>query len=278
VTRELAYVEAGTGDPLVFVHGSVSDHRTWQGQVEAHADRFRTIAYSRRYHWPNPPIADGADYAMGEHVDDLASLLERLDATPAHLVGHSYGALVCLLLAMRSPQRVKSLVLIEPPAITLFVSDPPKPHEILKLLLARPRTAVGIVRLGATGFAPATAAVRKNDPDKAIRHLGRATLGAETFARLSRERLEQVRANLIGAELLGSGYPPLAAQDVRRIEVPVLLVSAHNSPRVFHRLADRLEELLPRCTRIEIPEASHIVHEDNAPAFTAAVRSFVERV
>jgi pimeloyl-ACP methyl ester carboxylesterase len=40
---------------------------------------------------------------------------------------------------------------------------------------------------------------------------------------------------------------------------------------------DRLEELLPRVERIEIPGASHITHEDNAPAYRAAVLSFLEK-
>jgi pimeloyl-ACP methyl ester carboxylesterase len=41
---------------------------------------------------------------------------------------------------------------------------------------------------------------------------------------------------------------------------------------LFHRLIDRLEELLPRCERSEIPDAPHTMHEANAPAFNAAVR------
>jgi pimeloyl-ACP methyl ester carboxylesterase len=65
------YFEDGSGEPLVFVHGSASDYRTWQGQTNIFAGRFRTIAYSRRYHWPNRPIPEGVDYSMAEHVADL---------------------------------------------------------------------------------------------------------------------------------------------------------------------------------------------------------------
>jgi pimeloyl-ACP methyl ester carboxylesterase len=104
----LDHVERGFGAPLVLVHGSASDRRTWGAQLEAFAARFRVIAYSRRYHWPNAPIPEGADYSMSEHVDDLRDLLDRLGAAPAHLVGHSYGAFVCLLLAAREPERVRS--------------------------------------------------------------------------------------------------------------------------------------------------------------------------
>jgi hypothetical protein len=49
---------------------------------------YRTIVYSRRFHWPNEAIREGTDYSMTEHVDDLRALLRSLDAAPAHLVGH----------------------------------------------------------------------------------------------------------------------------------------------------------------------------------------------
>lgn len=272
------YVEHGDGAPLVLVHGSASDYRTWQAQEDELGERFRTITYSRRYHWPNDPITDGADYSMAEHVRDLEALLRLLGAAPAHLVGHSYGALICMLLAVRAPQLVRSLVLAEPPAITLFVSNSPRPSEILRLLVTRPRTAAAIIKFGAKGFGPAQAAARRDDMQEALRLFAAATLGADVFRRLSEARRDQARANLIKAELLGSGLPPLDGTRIKSIETPTLLVSGQASPAVFHRLLDRLHELMPRAERIEIPGASHIMHEDNAPAYNAAVLSFLSRV
>lgn len=86
-SASLAYVERGSGEPVVFVHGSASDHRTWHLQHDEFGRSFRAIIYSRRHHWPNNPIAEGIDYSMAEHVDDLEALLQSLDATPAHVVG-----------------------------------------------------------------------------------------------------------------------------------------------------------------------------------------------
>lgn len=271
----LEIVEQGTGDPIVFVHGSASDHRTWQAALDDLGAEYRAIAYSRRYHWPNDRIADGADYSMLEHVEDLQALLRSLDLGAVHLVGHSYGAFVALLLAMREPQRVRTLILAEPPAITLFVSNTPTPAEILRVLLRRPRTAAAIVSFGSKGIAPATAAARRSDMDAAARISGTAILGAEFYQRLSSSRLEQVRANSIKAEFLGSGFPPLNDDELRGIRIPTLFVCGQHSPRLFHRLTDRLEELLPHTQRVEIPGASHIMHEDNPAAFNAAVRSFL---
>jgi pimeloyl-ACP methyl ester carboxylesterase len=273
----LEYSETGQGEPLVFVHGSASDYRTWESQLGKFGTRFRAIAYSRRYHWPNEKISEGVDYSMSEHVDDLEKLLHSLTAAPAHLVGHSYGAFVCLLLAIKSPPLVKSLVLAEPPALTLFTSNSPKPLEIVKLLLTRPRTAIAIVKFGATGIEPAAKAISLGDTDACIRSLGTAILGRNFFQSLSEKRLEQVRANLIKTELTGSGFAPLAQDRIRDVSIPVLLINAQHSPRFFHRMADRLHELLPAVERIEIPEASHIMHEDNTSAYNEAVLSFLEK-
>ena len=50
-----AYVEDGSGPPLILVHGSVSDYREGTKQMILLARHYRVIAYSRRYYWPNPP-------------------------------------------------------------------------------------------------------------------------------------------------------------------------------------------------------------------------------
>ena len=125
----LDYVERGSGEPVVLVHGSAGDRRTWDCQLDALGGRFRAIAYSRRYHWPNQPIAPGDDYSMPEHVADLRSFIRGLGLSSAHLVGHSYGAFVCLLLAMSDPEAVRLLVLAEAPVFTLVVDIPPRPRD-----------------------------------------------------------------------------------------------------------------------------------------------------
>lgn len=128
---------------------------------------------------------------MIQHVEDLEAFIKMTINKPVHLVGHSYGAFVCLLLAMQHPSLVRTLVLAEPPVITLFVSNSPRPSEILKHLFSRPRTAAAIIKFGARGVGPATAEVKRGNLDQAIEIFGKATLGGEAYAKLSNERLEQ---------------------------------------------------------------------------------------
>lgn len=269
--------EQGTGEPLVLVHGSASDYRTWASRLDSLSNHHRTIAYSRRYHWPNDAIPEGVDYEMMRHVDDLECLLNQLGVAPAHLIGHSYGGFVCLLLVLRSPNLVRTLGLVEPPAITLFASDPPRPHEVLRLLLSRPRTAAAIISFGVRGWGPAVKAARRGELDSAVRSFGRAVLGPDAFERLSAARRDQIKANAIRMEFLGSGFPSLDVEKVGAISMPTLLVTGRESPALFARVVDRLEELIPQTERVDIEGASHIVHEDRPEAFDDAVLSFISR-
>jgi len=105
-------------------------------------------------------------------------------------------------------------------------------------------------------------------------------LGKEPFERLPEARKDQMRENAstLRAFALGTaGFPPLGDADVRSIHVPVLLVTGALSPTLAHLWTDRLEELLPIVERINIPEASHDMHEENAPAVNEAIIGFLGR-
>lgn len=269
------YIDKGRGDPVMFVHGSVSDYRTWNHQMKEVSQNYQAITYSRRFHWPNRKIAEGEDYSMQQHVSDLHAILQTIEQ-PIHLIGHSYGAFICLLLAMESPNQIRSLVLSEPPAITLFVSNSPKPLQILKLLFTRPQTAIALIKLGSKGIEPATKAIIQGDVKKAVKIFGTAVLGLDTYLKLSAARMQQVYQNVIKAEFLGPGFPPLEAKKIRAVDIPTLLISGENSPKIFPLLLRRLRQLFPNAKHKVIPGASHISHEDNPLDFTQSILSFVE--
>lgn len=276
----LAYLERGQGEPVVFVHGSASDLRTWHGQLEAMGATHRAIAYSRRYARPNDPIPERADDPMLPHVEDLVSFLGQLDAAPAHLVGHSWGGFVALLAAIQHPEVVRSLVLMEPPVLSLFVSTPPRPSELLRALLRRPRTAIAIIRFGISAAEPAAKAYRRGDDALGFETFARGVLGSDAFDRLSSERRAQAWDNVAvdKAQLLGEGFPPLRDDEVRGVSAPTLLLHGERSPALFHRLSDRLEELLPNVHRVDVPHASHIMHEDNPQVVHEAIEEFLRDV
>ena len=103
---KLEYIEKGQGNPVVFVHGSLNDLRSWSLQMGPFSKQYRAIAYSRRYHYPNAGPGDSSDYSVSLHAEDLASLIKGLKLQRPHIVGSSYGAYVALVLATKNPELV----------------------------------------------------------------------------------------------------------------------------------------------------------------------------
>ena len=120
---DLAYLDQGHGVPVVFVHGAPGDHRFWEGQRQAVAERYRFIAPTQRYFGTGPWPDDGAGFSMPTHADDLAAFLRQLSGGPAHVVGHSYGGAIGIVLAVHHPEWVRSLFVFEP-GLATFVTDP----------------------------------------------------------------------------------------------------------------------------------------------------------
>jgi pimeloyl-ACP methyl ester carboxylesterase len=277
----LAYREAGEGEPVVFVHGGESDLRTWEQQLPAVGRSYRAITYSRRFARPNEDIDPGADDPWQAHVEDLAAFLREIGAAPAHLVGNSQGAFISLLAAVRQPDLVRTLVLEEPPVVPLFVkSVPPRPADLLRLLVTRPRALFGLLRFVAGTLVPVKKAFARGDDERAMHLFGRGVLGKAPYERLPEARIQQMRENrstLRAFMMSDAEFPPLADDDVRGILASVLLVTGELSPRFAIDLTDRLEELLPNTERVEIPAASHVMHEENAAAVNQAIVGFLGR-
>jgi pimeloyl-ACP methyl ester carboxylesterase len=108
---------SGSGEPVLLVHGSFALARDAFAEQAPLADEFRLGLVDRRGFGASP---DTARVDFEQDAEDLVRLLDE----PAHLVGHSYGGIGCLLAAARRPGAVRSLTVIEPPALALAPDDP----------------------------------------------------------------------------------------------------------------------------------------------------------
>jgi pimeloyl-ACP methyl ester carboxylesterase len=102
---------------VVLVHGSGGNARSAWASVRPLAARFTLVAPDRGGYPPNPPL-ERIDFEV--QAQELAPLLED----GAHLVGHSYGGVIALLIAAEHPERVRSLTVSEPPAFALARGNP----------------------------------------------------------------------------------------------------------------------------------------------------------
>jgi pimeloyl-ACP methyl ester carboxylesterase len=232
----------GDGPPLVLVHGSVSNGAaTWSAQAPL-GERFRLVVPDRGGYWPNPPL-ERIDWE--QQAVEIAELLEP----GAHLVGHSYGAVVSLVAAGLRPEAVASLTLVEPPAFGLVRGVPAVDRlvaELESLFCAGPADTreflLAFLALLDSEYVP---------PDPLPRPL------AQNGEALRGERLPwEVE--------LPAGLEPAA--------FPCLVVSGGHSA-AFDAVCDVLEQRLA-AERAELPGAGHSVPRLGEP-FNEALERFV---
>jgi pimeloyl-ACP methyl ester carboxylesterase len=277
----LAYRESGRGiPPMVLVHANISDMRSWEPIEPMLARHFRVINYSRRYAYPNLPIGVGIDDTLSQHADDLISLIERVRLGKVHLVGNSSGAFVCLLVARRRPDLVRTLTLEEPPVVSMFLrSLPPKLGEAFKLMFASPFTFFELLKFGIGVIAPATKAFQNGNDGAALNYFASGVLGEAAHAKITAARRQQMIDNVRAhrAALLGAGLPVFTPRHAAAIGVPTQLLCGSDTPAFQQRINQRLAELIPGAQNIHIPNASHFVHEDNPAAVADVILNFCQR-
>lgn len=275
----LAYIERGAGPPVVFVHGSISDLTAWGPQVEAIGSRYRAIAYSRRYAWPNEDLPPGAKDMMQPHVEDLLTFLRAVDAHPAHLVGNSWGAFIALRAAMQAPDAVRTLVLEEPPLVPLVTGAPPSPARIAASLVRRPRLTLSTLKFAQGTVAPMTKLVKAGQIEASVDRFAQGVLGADAMASFPAEARAHMRANSathVGQAIADGGFEPITEAEIAKVRVPSLVVTGTRSPDMFQRLGAHLASLLPNSRRLEVPAASHVMHLDNPDVVNSAILEFLE--
>ncbi len=108
--NNLAYVEAGEGEPVVFIHGITSSARTWMNVFPLLEDRARLIAIDLPGHGRSDKPR--TDYSLSGHASAVRDLLLSLGIERATIVGHSLGGGVALQFAYLFPERVGRMVLV----------------------------------------------------------------------------------------------------------------------------------------------------------------------
>ncbi len=275
----LAYVERGKGQPVIFVHGTLGDYRYWDSQMEPFAKRYRAISYSRRCSLPNKYVGDYMDDTIANNAEDLAALVEKLGAVPAHIVGHSYGGFITMYCALKHPELARTLVIDEPAAIPLIIKKP-NPLNILALFLRSPSTAIALMRLANKALIPAQKAVRRGDSKEAARIFVNGAQGREdSFEQLPdsvRSMFIDNRESLRG-ETDPATMPRFSREDASGILAPTLLVKNELSPKIVHRIVDILAETLPHNEVVTLQGASHMLHAEKPREFNERVFEFLAK-
>ena len=103
---------SGVSPAVIFLHGLSGVAEVWGPTVEAFGEeRPRSVALDQRGHGQSPKPSSG--YGIGHYVEDAAVFIRLLKAGPVHLVGHSMGARVAIVLAARHPDLLRSVSIVD---------------------------------------------------------------------------------------------------------------------------------------------------------------------
>ena len=126
----LAVYEQGDGAPVVLLHGFPELAYSWRHQLPALADAgFRAIAPDQRGYGRSDVPPDVSNYCIEELIADVHGLLDALDLESATFVGHDWGGLVLWQMAMRAPERIDGLIILNIPH---FPRSPVDPIQIMR--------------------------------------------------------------------------------------------------------------------------------------------------
>lgn len=251
------YEDSGSGPAtLVFAHGLLWSGRMFDAQVAAFKDHYRCITYDFRGQGQTEVTADG--YDMDTLYEDTVALLESLQATPCHFVGLSMGGFIGMRIALRRPELLKSLILIETTA------DPEPTENIPKYkrlnLVAR-----------WVGFKPVTKPVMKI-------MFGQKFLNDSTRVKHYAEMVRQLHANHrvgITRAVMGVINRQGVYEQIDKITTPTLICVGDQDVATVPAKSERMHARIPNSQMVIIPGAGHTSSVEEPEAINQAIRSFL---
>jgi pimeloyl-ACP methyl ester carboxylesterase len=244
------------GAPVVLVHASA--FVSWYVPLRDQLTEVSTLRYRRRLR-----RSDSGGYrplTVAEDAAICARLMDHVGWHQAHIVGHSYGALVALQLAMDAPERVGSVALLEPAARGISSSE-----QVVAALQ------------------PVIAAYRSGDNAGAVDAFLRHVCGDGYRAVLDRVIPEAYGEALGEVDLFFQVEMPAVQRwsfgptDAERITAPVLNVSGAESVSRFKEGSELVQSWFPQAERLSVPEAGHLMMVQNPRALAQGLNEFFSR-
>jgi pimeloyl-ACP methyl ester carboxylesterase len=258
---DMAYLAVGQGPPLVCVHGSLGDFRTWSPVLGPLSKKHRVIAISLRHFFPEHWDGVGDTYSIAQHVADVIGFIEKLDAGPVDLMGHSRGGHIAFRAAQRRPDLLRRLILVEPGGELDATLDPaakPGPSQL------KARFTVSAERITA------------GDIDGGLKFFFDTIEGDGAWARLPEAPRQQLRDNaytLVGQ--VRDSRPPYSRLDAEQIRMPTQFIGGAGTkgllPQVLHALAAHV----PDSRKAMIPDTGHWMFEQAPQQFCEIVLEFL---
>ena len=250
----LYYEIAGSGDPVVLIHGGWGDIRHWDEQFVVLSQSYRVLRYDvRGYGKSSMPVA-ASPYSDQE---DLANLLDRLQIRNERLVGFSLGSRIAADYVIEFPGRSRSLTLVGP-----VVSGYSSPLQ--KTFTSRYAEIGGVLKGGG----------RKAAADHVIDIFAGLTGDAATTARvraIANDHSFWFHANK-------SPRRTMSANDrLPAIRIPTLALTAEQDVPFCREIADRIASVVQGAEKAVLPIAGHFMMLERPEGFNRVLLDFFRR-
>ena len=238
----LKFIDAGTGDPVLLVHGFASSVKYnwvdpgWVGLMTRNG--YRVIAYDARGHGESQKLYDPAAYQPALMMEDARRLLDHLGIARADVMGYSMGARLTAFLTLAHPERVRSAI-----------------FGGLGGNMVRPMAGTG----------PIAHALEAASIDEVVNPTARTF---RAFAEKTGSDLKALAACMRGAR------DPISREMVGRIACPVLV--ATGTEDVIGGSATELAALIPGAEALPIPRRDHMLAVGDR-VFKDGVLAFLQR-
>ena len=257
---DMAYLEVGHGPPLICVHGTLGDFRTWSAVMGPLSRSHRVIAVSLRHFFPEHWDGVGDDYLMSQHVADTIAFVAQIKPGPVDLMGHSRGGHIAFRVAQQRPDLLRRLLLLEPggdldASLASTTSSSPS--------LAG-RTAITALKIAA------------GDIEGALQNFLDGIEGDGAWARLPAAARQQMRDNvftLVGQ--VGEKRAPYSKADTQAIRTPTLFVGGAASKGSLPALLPVLAAEVRGARTAMIAGAGHWMFDQAPQAFCKVVLEFL---
>ena len=262
---KLYYMEAGSGDAVVFVHEFAGDYRSWEPQVRYFSRRYRCVAFNARGYPPSATPTAIDDYSQQHACDDIAGVMNHLGLERAHIVGLSMGSFAALHFGLAYPNRARSLVL----AGTGYGALPEQQAQFAS------QAEAFAARIEAEGIATVTTdyavqpyrlPFKRKDPR-----------GWQEFAtQLAHHSSEGAVYTLRGVQ---STRPPFTdfEPQLKQLSVPVLIIAGdEDSPSLDASLY--LKQVMPSAALAVLPKTGHTLNLEEPDRFNTLVQDFFTTV
>ena len=139
---KLSVIEAGQGDPVIYVHGVVTTSNIFPKYLGAYSPDFRGIAVDLRGYGNSEKPSSG--FNLDQFSKDLIALADVLGIERAVWVGVSMGGMILQRLALDNPSRVRALVLVSTMDRSMILDEIPRPSASLAIIKRFPGTSSSV--------------------------------------------------------------------------------------------------------------------------------------